>query len=307
MKPTVMVMQPHLEPVAGLLAADYEVLCAWRDPPASETEKVQALVVAGEAPLDKARIETMPQLGLIACFTVGYDGIDVAWARARGIAVTHAPGANHEDVADHAIGLILASRRGIVSGDLEVRSGGWSASARTLTRSLGGQRVGIVGLGAIGEAVAHRCEVMRMPVAWWGPRAKADAPWPRAATLETLAQDSDILVVACRADETNRGLISAAVIAALGPKGLLVNIGRGQLVDEDALRSALKDGRLGAAALDVFAQEPTPTACWSDVPNTVLTPHTAGATQASVAAMLAMLKTNLAAFFAGAPLATETP
>jgi lactate dehydrogenase-like 2-hydroxyacid dehydrogenase len=307
MKPTVMVMQPHLEPVAGLLAADYEVLCAWRDPPASETEKVQALVVAGEAPLDKARIETMPQLGLIACFTVGYDGIDVAWARARGIAVTHAPGANHEDVADHAIGLILASRRGIVSGDLAVRGGGWSVSARTLTRSLGGQRVGIVGLGAIGEAVARRCEVMRMPVAWWGPRAKADARWPRAATLETLAQDSDILVVACRADETNRGLISAAVIAALGPKGLLVNVGRGQLVDEDALRGALKNGRLGAAALDVFAQEPTPTACWSDVPNTVLTPHTAGTTQASVAAMLAMLKTNLAAFFAGAPLATETP
>ncbi len=307
MKPTVMVMQPHLEPVVGLLEADYDVLRAWRDPPSDQTTRVRAIVVAGEAPLDKAQIEAMPQLGLIACFTVGYDGIDVPWARARGLAVTHAPGANHEDVADHAIGLILASRRGIVSGDQAVRSGGWSAASRTITRSLGGQRVGIVGLGAIGEAVARRCGVMGMSVAWWGPRAKADAHWPRAETLEALARDSDILVVACRADETNRGLISATIIEALGSKGLLVNVGRGQLVDEDAVRSALKAGRLGAAALDVFAQEPTPPADWSDVPNTVLTPHTAGATQAAVAAMLTMLKTNLTAFFAGEPLATEAP
>lgn len=302
-----MVMQPHLEPVAANLESDYEVLRAWRDPPAEQTCKVKALVIAGEAPLDKGRIESMPQLGLIACFTVGYDGVDVGWAKARGFAVTSAPGANHEDVADHAIGLILASRRGIVVGDRAVRSGGWSAGARTLTWSLGGQKVGIVGLGAIGRAVARRCEVMQMSVDWWGPRAKPDVARPRADTLEDLAQHSDILVVACRADETNRGLISAPVIAALGPKGLLVNVGRGQLVDEDAVRAALKDGRLGAAALDVFAQEPTPPALWADIPNTVLTPHTAGATQAAVAAMLAMLKTNLAAFFAGARLPTEVP
>src|SRR5690606_12743223 len=136
------------------------------------------------------------------------------------------------------------------------------------------QRLGVVGLGAIGESVARRAEALRMDVSWWGPREK-DARWPRANSLLELARNSDVLVVACRADEDNRGLISAEVIDALGPQGLLVNVARGQLVDEGALIAALRSGRLGQAALDVFAEEPTDAARWADVPNTVLTPHTA--------------------------------
>jgi lactate dehydrogenase-like 2-hydroxyacid dehydrogenase len=303
-KPAVLIMQRHLAPLTPFLESAYTVYRFWEGPPLEAGHAVRALVVAGEHPLDKALIEQLPDLGLIACFTAGYDGIDVAWARGRGLQVTHAPGANAEDVADHALGLMLASRRQIASGDRALRAGEWTPETRTITASMRGQRVGIVGLGGIGRALAERCQVMGMKPAWWGPRPKPDAPWPRAASLLDLALESDILAVCARAEEANRAMVDKGVIEALGPSGLLVNVARGQLVDEDALIAALKDGRLGAAALDVFVDEPTPAARWAGVPNTVLTPHTGGATTDSVQRMLAMLMDNLAAFFAGKPVKT---
>ncbi len=296
--PTLLVMQPHLEAIAGRLAPQFTVLHAWADPPADESA-VEAVVVAGEFPLDKARLAAMPALKLIACFTSGYDGIDVAWARARGLEVTHAPGVNHEDVADHALGLILASRRRILDGDRAVRSGGWTATGKMITPSLKGQKLGLVGLGRIGEALAARASPLGMQIAWWGPRPKPQAAWPRHDSLLELAGWADILVVGSRADESNRGLISAEVISALGPRGLLVNVARGQLVDEDALIAALKAGALGAAALDVYVEEPTPAARWADVPNVVLTPHTAGATREGVLGMFGLLEANLKAVLGG--------
>ncbi|QQQ18716.1 2-hydroxyacid dehydrogenase [Brevundimonas vitis] len=301
--PAILIMQPHLAPLTTLLEGSFTVHRFWEGPPVEAATEIGALVVAGEYPLDKALIDRLPNLKLIACFTSGYDGIDVGWCRARGLAVTHAPGVNHEDVADHALGLILASRRMIVSGDAQVRSGAWTAETRTITPSLKDQRLGIIGLGAIGEAVARRAETFRMSVAWWGPREKP-AAWPRAESLIALARDSDILVLACKADESNRGLVSAEVMDALGPQGLLVNVARGQLVDEDALIAALKSGRLGHAALDVFEVEPTPAARWSGVPNLILTPHTGGATTAGVQGMLMLLFQNLEAAFADQPLVT---
>ena len=302
-RPALLIMQRHLAPLTAFLEGSYDVYRFWEGPPIEAAHDIGALVVAGEFPLDKRLIESLPGLKLIACFTSGYDGIDVDWCRARGLPVTHAPGVNHEDVADHAIGLILAARRQIAAGDRTLRAGGWTADSKMITPSLGGQRVGVVGLGAIGEAVARRAEALRMTVGWWGPREK-DAPWPRAASLIALARDSDILVVACRADESNRGLISAEVIEAVGPQGLLVNVARGQLVDETALIAALKAGRLGQAALDVFEEEPTDAVRWADAPNTVLTPHTGGATTEAVQAMLMLLLENLRAAFAGEPLKT---
>jgi lactate dehydrogenase-like 2-hydroxyacid dehydrogenase len=301
-RPVILIAQPHLAPLLGLLAADYDVYPLWEETGRARIDEAQALVTAGEFRLDPVLLEAMPQLGLIACFTVGYDGVDLDWARARGIAVTHAGDANAEDVADHGIGLILAHRRQIVAGDRQLRAGQWVAGAKTITRSLADSRLGIVGMGAIGVATARRAAVMRMQVNWWGPRAKPDLPWPRADGLMALAWQSDILLVAAKADETNRGMIDAAVIDALGPGGLLVNVARGQLVDEDALIAALRDGRLGGAALDVFAQEPTDAARWSDVPNCVLTPHTGGATDAAVAHMAQMLQANLRAYFRGEAL-----
>lgn len=296
-------MQRHLAPLTAFLESEWTVYRFWEGPPAEAQGQIRALVVAGEFPLDKTLIENLPALQLIACFTSGYDGIDVDWCRARGLPVTHAPGVNHEDVADHALGLILAARRQIAAGDRALRTGGWTADSKMITPSLKDQRLGVVGLGSIGESVARRGEALRMAVRWWGPREKESA-WPRAASLLELARDSDILVVACKADESNRGLVSRAVIEALGPQGLLVNVARGQLVDETALIAALKDGRLGQAALDVFEEEPTDAARWADVPNTVLTPHTGGATTEAVQGMLMLLIQNLRAAFAGEPLKT---
>lgn len=301
-RPLLLVGQPLLAPLLPVLRADSDVLTLWDGPDAAALARVDALVWAGEFPLGAALVDAMPRLGLIACFTVGYDGVDLDLAHARGIAVAHAGAANAEDVADHAIGLMIAHRRWIVGGDHHLRAGQWTIEAKTRTRSMGGARLGIVGMGAIGIAIAERAEAMKMRIGWWGPRDKPGLVWPRTDSLAALARESDILAVAARADETNRGMIDAAILDALGPDGLLVNVARGQLVDEVALVAALKAGRLGGAALDVFDPEPTDPARWADVPNVVLTPHTGGATQEAVARMLGMLRANLAAHFEGAPL-----
>lgn len=301
-RPAVLIAQPHLHPLSAFLEGAYDVYRLWEGPPPEAAGQIGALIVAGEFPLDQALVEGLPKLGLIACFTSGYDGIDVAWCRGRGLAVTHAPAVNHEDVADHALGLILAARREIVRGDTLLRAGGWTPESRILTPSLNGQKVGIVGMGRIGQALAERCRALRMAVRWWGPRAKPELEWPRAESLTALAQGSDILVVACKADDSNRGLVSREVIEAIGPQGLLVNVARGQVVDEAEMIAVLREGRLGQAALDVYETEPTDPALWAGLPNTVLTPHTGGATREAVQGMLMMLMQNLAAHFAGQPL-----
>lgn len=301
-RPVLLVGQPLLAPVVPLLAQDYDVMALWEEPDAAALARVDAVIWAGEFVLERALIEAMPRLSLIACFTVGYDGVDLALARERGIAVTHAGDANAQDVADHAIGLMIAHRRWIVGGDRHLRAGKWTMAAKTRTRSMGGAKLGIVGMGSIGVAVAERAQAMRMQISWWGPREKPALPWPRTASLEALARESDIMLVAARADENNRGVISAAILDALGPEGLLVNVARGQLVDEAALIAALTSGRLGGAAIDVYDPEPTDPARWADVPNVVLTPHIGGATHEAVAHMAQMLLGNLTAHFAGKPL-----
>ncbi len=302
-KPAILIAQPHLAAIAAMLEADFTVWRLWQGPPIEASHTIGALVVAGEFPVDRALVESLPRLGLIACFTAGYDGVDLAWAAERGLKVSHSPGVNHEDVADQAIGLMLAAWRGLVEGDAIVREGRWRPTEKRITPSLAGRRLGVVGLGAIGEAVARRAEAFGLKVAWWGPNEKPEAAWPRAESLLALAEASDILVVAARASEANLGLIDRAVIDALGPHGLLVNVARGQLVDEDAVIAALKDERLGMAALDVFAAEPTPAERWKDVPNVVLSPHTGGATSAALPKMVALTRENLRRFFAGEPLA----
>ena len=304
-KPALLIMQPHLGMLGPLLEEHFTVWRFWEHPPIEAQSTIEAMVVAGEFPVDKVLAEGLPRLSLISCFTVGYDGVDLEWARARGLKVTHSPHVNHEDVADHAMGLILAAWRRIAEGDRQLRAGEWKPTGKMVTPALHGRRVGIVGLGDIGTAVAGRCAPFGLHVAWWGPREKPDAPFPRAESLVELARDSDILVVACRANEETRGLISSDVIEALGPEGLLVNVSRGQVVDEDAVISALKSGRLGMAALDVYAQEPTPAERWADVPNTVLTPHTAGATSAAVPKMIALTLATLRRHFAGEALENE--
>jgi lactate dehydrogenase-like 2-hydroxyacid dehydrogenase len=303
-EPVILISHPvlaGLEPVfagAGLkMAREWDLTDADRG-------EVRAILHAGEFVLTPQALEALPKLGLIACVSVGYDGVDVGWCRARGVEVSHADGLNAEDVADHAIGLLIAAWRNIPAGDRKVREGRWRHEDRLAPQpSLGGRKLGIVGLGNIGVAVARRAEAMRLQVAWWGPRDKP-APWPRAQSLLALARDSDILVVASRAEASNRGLISREIIEAVGPKGLIVNVARGSLIDEAELAAALKDGRLWRAALDVFQSEPTPADRWAEVPNAVLTPHTAGSSTEAVPLMVAQAIDNVQRFLRGEALAS---
>lgn len=308
-KPHVLLSHEMLLPLQPLLESAYQVHRLWDHPDRmafleGAGRKVRAIVHAGEMALSRDMLSEMPQLGLIACVSAGYDGVDVPWCKAHGVAVTHSTGLNASDVADHTVGLVLAAWRGIVEGDQRLRSGHWTHVERMAPRhGLRGRKAGIVGLGYIGEAVARRLEAFEMKVAWWGPRFK-ETDYPRADTLMALARDSDILVVCARPDAGNRHMINKAVIEAVGAHGLIVNVARGSLIDEDALIEALKAGTLGMAALDVFDHEPTPPARWKDVPHTVLTPHTAGATLDSIPAMVNLTLENLRRYFHGEPLAT---
>lgn len=310
-KPVVLLAHPMLERMGAMLAQTYQVEKLWAQDwaalQAGVGREVEVIVEGGEQPLPPELLLGLPKLKLIACVSVGYDGVDVPWCRAHGIEVTHSPWLNADDVADHTLGLIIGAWRGIVAGHEHIMSGAWASGERLRPfGSLTGKTVGVVGLGHIGVATAKRCEAMGMKIAWWGPRAK-DTAWPRYDTVVDLARDSDVLVVACRADETTRNLIDETVLNALGTRGLLVNVARGQVVDEDALITALHDRRLGMAALDVFWKEPTTPARWAGVPNVVLTPHTAGAPAETVVQMVAQAVENMRRLFAGEPLLSPAP
>jgi lactate dehydrogenase-like 2-hydroxyacid dehydrogenase len=203
---------------------------------------------------------------------------------------------------------MIGAWRGIVAGHEHIVSGRWETGGERLRPfgSLTGKTVGILGLGHIGLGVAERAQALKMKVAWWGPRAK-DVPWTRYEKVLDLAAASDVLIVACRADDTTRNLVDGPVMEALGKRGLLVNVARGQVIDEDAMIAALIDRRLGMAALDVFWKEPTPAARWRDIPNIVLTPHSAGAAAETVLRMVGQTVENMRRHFAGEPLLSPVP
>jgi lactate dehydrogenase-like 2-hydroxyacid dehydrogenase len=312
-RPILLIAPIVLGPLANTVAGSFQVVRQWELPDlqaflAEQGSKVRAVLTVGEHPLDIALLDALPNLGLIACFAVGYDHVPVDWCRAHGVAVSHSPAVNADDVADHAVASAIAAWRGIVDGDQLIRDGRWTPTDRGgFRRSLGGRKVGVVGLGHIGAAIAKRMEAFRTGIAWWGPNPKPDVAWPRVERLVDLAQQSDLLFVAVRAGPSNRGLIDAAVIEAVGPKGLICNVSRGAVVDQAALIAALKAGVLGYAALDVFDPEPTSAELWKDVPNTVLTPHIAGGTDTSLPAMVAATTENLRRFAAGEPLLSPIP
>jgi lactate dehydrogenase-like 2-hydroxyacid dehydrogenase len=285
--------------------ADYDVV-HW--PPENEQARkdVRAAVTIGSVGLSNAMIDALPELACIVCFGVGVDGIDLDYAKKRSIAVTHGREINHEDVADIAMGLVIAAVRGFTEGERVLREGRWTPPlAIPPRRRLSGRKLGIVGMGAIGRAIARRADGFGLDIRWYGPRAKPDVAYGYEPDLIKLAEWADILAVAARGDQA--GLISAAVINALGPDGVLVNISRGSVVDEDALIAALKSGQLGGAGLDVFAQEPTAPDRWRDVPNTTLLPHLGGATRESLYAGSQNVLENLRRFYAGEPLLTPVP
>lgn len=311
-KPTLLIDTAALAGLIPRLSRDYAVLTLWDQPDfdafAAGPGQAVRVILGGWGKIDRAMIEKLPNLGLIARIGTGYESVDLPHARAHGVQVSNTPGVNADDVADVAMALLLGVIRGVVDGDRLVRSGGWTNENRGGVRaSMKGLKVGVVGLGAIGEAVAERSQAFKSEVQWWGPRPKPDAAWPMASSLMALAAWCDALVICARADATNTRLIDGAVLDAVGAAGVVVNITRGGIIDEAAMIARLRDGRLGGAGLDVFEQEPTPAGRWTDVPNTVLTPHIGGATRGALRAMVDLALENVRAFLAGEPLPTPVP
>ncbi|HEY7662868.1 MAG TPA: 2-hydroxyacid dehydrogenase [Xanthobacteraceae bacterium] len=268
-------------------------------------DRIRGIATEANRGADRALIAALPRLEVIAIFGVGTDSVDLAAARERGVPVTNTPGILAEEVADLAIGLMLASARQIVFADRYVRDGSWAAKGPIpLGRSVGRKTMGVLGLGGIGRAIAERGAALRMRVIYGGPRRKPDAPYGYVADPVELARQSDFLMVACKGGPETRHLISAAVIDALGPHGTLINVARGSVVDEAALISALAAGRLGYAALDVFENEPDPSPALLALPNVIVQPHHGSATVETRTAIGQLMIDNLGAHFAGRPLLT---
>jgi lactate dehydrogenase-like 2-hydroxyacid dehydrogenase len=310
MKPTIL-PYPGLGAFESLFGAHYEVLKLPQDPTeraaklAAEGGKVEAAVVIGSIGLPADILAALPNLKLIAAFGVGYDGVDLETAKARGIAVTNCPNINHEDVADVALGLMISVVRHIAAGDRAVRDGQWKGVGTfPPPRRLSAHKLGIVGLGAIGDALAIRAAACRMEIAWTGPRPKS-TPWRYEPDLLALARWCDVLAMTLRPDPGTEKMVDARVLEALGPEGIVINVSRGSVIDEDALIAALKDGRIGGAGLDVFAEEPSPASRWAGVPNTTLTPHFGGGTRESIMESAALVLENLRRHFAGEALASR--
>ena len=267
-------------------------------------ERITAVASSNSGGIDGAMIAKLPKLKVISHFGVGYDTVDVDAARKRGIAVTNTPDVLTEEVADLAMGLLYAAVRRIPQGDRYVREGKWLKGAMALTESLQGKTLGIVGMGRIGQAIAKRAEAANMKIAYQGPRRKSDLPYAYHADPVSLAKATGMLMVACPGGEATRGLVSRAVIDALGPRGFIVNIARGSVIDEPALLEALQQNRIAGAGLDVFADEPRVPEAFFALDNVVLQPHVASATHQTRAAMGQLVIDNLAAHFAGKPLLT---
>jgi D-3-phosphoglycerate dehydrogenase len=267
-------------------------------------DTIRAIATKGEIGADAALMDALPKVEIIACYGVGYDLIDVEAAKARGIRVTNTPDVLTEEVADMAIGLMLAAARRIPAGDAWVRDGSWKTKGpMPLTTRVWGKRIGIVGLGRIGSAIARRCEAFRMPISY-SARAKKDVPYQWYPTPAAMAPHVDILMVSAAGGAATRGLVDRAAIEALPEGALFCNVARGTVIDEAALLDALRSRRIAAAGLDVFLNEPDINPEFATFDHVVLQPHAASGTVETRKAMGKLMRDNLEAQMDGKPLLT---
>ena len=299
----------HVVPdIEAKLKATYRVHRAGPDDtvPPDVAGRVRAVVAGGVAPA--GLLAQLPKLEIVASASVGYDGIDVPGAGARGIPVTNTPGVLNDDVADLAIALMVMAARRLAAGDRYVRAGKWVSDGHMpLARTASNKRLGIVGLGRIGRDIARRAEAMNITVSYTNRRPVEGVSYRFVPSLVELARDNDFVIVIASAGPDATKMISREVIEALGPTGILVNVSRGRVVDEAALIEALKTGKLGGAGLDVFEDEPNVPAALMEMENVVLTPHLGSSTIETRTAMGQLALDNLAAWFAGKKLITEVP
>ncbi|XP_047329597.1 glyoxylate/hydroxypyruvate/pyruvate reductase 2KGR-like [Impatiens glandulifera] len=249
-------------------------------------------------------IDALPSLEIVSSFSVGLDKVDLAKCKDKGIRVTNTPGVLTEDVADLAIGLMIALLRRLCESDRYVRGGLWKKKGNfKSTTKFSGKSVGIIGLGRIGLAIAKRAEAFGCPISYYSRSPKATSNYYKYyPTVVDLASNCEILVVACALTEETRHIINREVIDALGPEGVVINIGRGPHIDEAELVSALVEGRLGGAGLDVFENEPEVPDQLFELENVVLTPHVGSGTNETRKAMTDLVIGNLEAHFLNKPL-----
>jgi lactate dehydrogenase-like 2-hydroxyacid dehydrogenase len=311
-KPSVLMIGPYPEWEMPILEASYEVHKLWlvddKDTYIKRhAEEIRAIATRGDLGASAELIAVLPNLEMIGCFGVGTDAIDLAVARKRGIMVTYTPDVLTGDVADLAIALCLAVTRKIPTSDVFVRDGSWKSATMPITPRFFGKRMGIVGLGRIGMAIATRAAGFDMEISYHNRTQRADVPYRYCETVEALAAQCDYLVAAVSGGTASKAMISSAALIALGPEGYFVNIARGSVVDEAALLHSLENAVIKGAGLDVYLNEPKIDERFMKLKNVVLLPHIGSATLDTRKAMGQLVRDNLAAHFAGKPLLTPVP
>ncbi len=264
----------------------------------------------GHAAVNGAFLSQLPNLEIVSTYGVGYDHIDAKWSGEHGIVVTNTPDVLNEEVADTAMGLILCAVRQLPQADRYLRDGKWLQKPFPLTATLRGRTLGIVGLGRIGKAIAKRAETFGLKLAYHGRKAQPDVPYKYYASLIEMARAVDILLVMTPGGPETKNLIDAEILEALGPEGVLINVARGSVVDEQALIAALRDRKILTAGLDVFAEEPRVPQELMDMGHVVLLPHVGSASVHTRNAMGQLVIDNLLSYAAGrGPLTpvAETP
>lgn len=309
MKPEILLLNPSLAGLEAHLGPDLVAHRAWETDDlggflAGNGSRLRGLATTGA--VDAELMARLPSLEIIAKNGVGYEHIDVGAALARGIAVTHTPDILTDEVADFAMGLVISTVRQIPAAERYLRSGMWGVTPFRLTGSLRGKTVGIAGMGRIGQAVATRCAAFGLEIAYHA-RTPKDTLYRYHPTIGALAADADILVVTLPGGPATDRMVGAETFAALGPDGVFVNVGRGSVVDQDALVDALASGRIAAAGLDVFEGEPHVPAALVAMDNVVLTPHVASASVHTRTAMARLVAENLLSWFSGNGPLTPIP
>ncbi len=278
---------------------------------AEHADRFAVVLTNGGTGIAAADIDRLPNLRLIAALGVGYENIPLEHARRRGIALVNGAGTNAACVADHAFALLLAAVREIPMLDAKVREGAWRNSLPRMQPNVSGRRLGIVGLGNIGSAIARRAAGFDMEIAYHNRKPRTDSPLRYVGSVLELARWADYLVVATPGGPGTRHLVDQEVLAALGPRGYLVNVGRGSVVHTEALAAALHAGSIAGAALDVYEGEPAFPDPLKTAPRLVVTPHVGGRSPEAVRATIVNFIENARRHFAGEPLLTpiqlETP
>jgi lactate dehydrogenase-like 2-hydroxyacid dehydrogenase len=300
---------PRLE---ARLAEEFEVHALWREEDrgaflSRHGGTFEGVVTSAPVGASAALIEALPALRVIASFGVGFDTIDLGCARRRGVAVSTTPDVLTDCVADLAFGALVAAARGIAAADRFVRRGDWLRERFPLTTRVSGKRLGIVGLGRIGGAVAARAAGFGLEVRYHGRAARPGVPHRFEPSIVELARWADFLVLTCAGGAATRHLVSAEILEALGPEGWLVNVSRGSVVDEAALVRALVEKRIAGAALDVFEDEPRVPPPLLALDQVVLLPHVGSGTHETREAMAELVLANLRRFFQDGTLVTPLP